>query len=530
MNLDEAISLFGLENLSHSGISSPDELNELFKTLVGEALEINALSHVAKLGEARDVILEAIRDFSETDSRAIQLAESKEKEKVVAHLGSSKKHTFITGKAGTGKSYLLSQIVQSMEDVDLAVVAPTGVAALNVNGETIHSFFGIGLGVRIFDLAWLEQVPDKTLRKIKELQLLIIDEVSMVGPDMIDVIDLMLRRAKKSQDVPFGGIRIIMFGDLLQLKPVEPREEQVKAKIREHYGSYWFFNAKVWEEASFEILELNDVERQKGDPEFIDVLSDVREGSVNSFHLDYLNKRVGEPVRAGANPIRLVKTNIKVAEYNETKMNELTGQPKVFKGIETLVIEGEDLRDVDWPVESDLSLKVGAQVMFAKNEDMSQTPTSEGRENKRWANGTLGVITAFTENGVMVRIGTNAPIEVKPSTWELIKHRVTEIEDPKTKKIRTRLKPVVVARYTQIPLKSAWAVTIHKAQGKTYDDVIIDLSGHYNNPGQTYVALSRVKQISGMTLTEPLTAAQIAVDSDASFFMKTRLILKAADL
>ena len=145
-------------------------------------------------------------------------------------------------------------------------------------------------------------------------------------------------------------------------------------------------------------------------------------------------------------------------------------------------------------------------------------------------NGTLGVITAFTETGVMVRIGLDAPIEVKPSTWELIKHRITEVEDDDTKKRSTRLKPVVVASYTQIPLKPAWAVTIHKAQGKTYDDVIVDLGGPYNNPGQAYVALSRVKQIAGMTLTEPLTLAQIAVDSDAKFFMESRLIRKASDL
>ena len=475
------------------------EIDNAFLNKTNAALEFpDFVEEIQKLAEARNFLVAHIKPLVASLESMGQGASdsSDEASEMIQHLKSTKGHAFVSGEAGTGKSRLLSKLVESLQDVSLAVVAPTGVAALNVNGETIHSFFGLKIGVLIFDLAWIKRLSDKHVEKLAKLDLLIIDEVSMVGPDTIDVIDAVLRHAKKCQE-PFGGIRVVMFGDLMQLQPVAPQQPEVKAALAERYGHYWWFKAKAWELAELEVLKLTEVKRQE-DRRLVEALSRIRLGYQRDEDLKYLNSRVNAPLRKGASPIRLVKTNAKVTEFNDKKMNELSGSPREFIGIETRVV---------------------------KDDEILRATDSDGSEKRRWVNGTLGTVSAFTNDGVMVRVGTDAPIEVRPVTWELIKHQIAEVGDERTQKKKQKLVPVVVATYTQIPLKPAWALTIHKAQGKTLDDVVIDLSGSFNNPGQAYVALSRTRELEGIVLVEPLTAAQIKVDGEARYFMDTRKIV-----
>ena len=502
------------------------EIDNAFLNKTNAALEFpDFVEEIQKLAEARNFLVAHIKPLVTSLESMGQGASdsSDEASEMIQHLKSTKGHAFVSGEAGTGKSRLLSKLVESLQDVSLAVVAPTGVAALNVNGETIHSFFGLKIGVLIFDLAWIKRLSDKHVEKLAKLDLLIIDEVSMVGPDTIDVIDAVLRHAKKCQE-PFGGIRVVMFGDLMQLQPVAPQQPEVKAALAERYGHYWWFKAKAWELAELEVLKLTEVKRQE-DRRLVEALSRIRLGYQRDEDLKYLNSRVNAPLRKGASPIRLVKTNAKVTEFNDKKMYELSGSPREFIGIETRVVKDDQLVVGEWPVDRSVTLKVGAQVMFAKNDEILRVTDSDGSEKRRWVNGTLGTVSAFTNDGVMVRVGTDAPIEVRPVTWELIKHQIAEVGDERTQKKKQKLVPVVVATYTQIPLKPAWALTIHKAQGKTLDDVVIDLSGSFNNPGQAYVALSRTRELEGIVLVEPLTAAQIKVDGEARYFMDTRKIV-----
>lgn len=404
---------------------------------------------------------------------------------------------FITGKAGTGKSTLL-EYWRSRTHAQVAVLAPTGVAALNVGGVTIHSFFGFKPEVTV------EKVrrggKDKELAKVlAHIDAIVIDEISMVRADLMDCIDSSLRRHVGRKDLPFGGKRMIMIGDLYQLPPVVTRDHEEYMKTR--YGSPYFFAADVFKEcATPERIELEKVYRQRDD-KFVDLLNAFRAGEANAEHLKALNKLYKPGHETEEDWITLTTTNQRAAQVNEMRIEALKTPGKQYP----CSIEGT-LTHRDFPTDNALTLKVGAQVMMVSNDP-----------EKRWVNGTLGRIVEIVpfsgnEDLIRVRLTNGETVDVWPFTWELSEWRYdAEKSEPET---------AVVGKFRQYPMKLAWAVTIHKSQGKTFDKVVVDISGGVFAHGQLYVALSRCRTFEGMILRKPVMQRDVRVDSRVTAFLR----------
>lgn len=399
---------------------------------------------------------------------------------------------FVTGRAGTGKSTLLTRMLDELPGKTV-VCAPTGVAALNVGGQTIHSLFGLRVGIQ--DVSRISRyLRDETREVLAAVDTVIIDEVSMVSADLLDGIDRTLRLAKRRNRTPFGGVQLIMFGDPYQLAPVPPRSPDEKAFYREHYASQWFFDAHVWAEATVSVYELTSIHRQRHDG-FKQLLNAVREGTVPDHWLARLNQ-IGHRTPAEGEPIiTLATTNRIVDERNRAELARLPGKAKTVRA----QVEG-DFGNA-FPADPELELKVDAQVMFLRNDP-----------DGRWVNGSIGTVVSIRPDKVVVELD-GQDVEVEPVVWE--RYEYTFDPDAKT------IEQDQIGEFTQLPLRLAWAVTVHKSQGQTYDRAVVDLGARAFSPGQTYVALSRLTTLDGLYLARPIRQGDIIVDERVLEFMKT---------
>jgi len=411
---------------------------------------------------------------------------SPEQAAVFAAIETTQEHIFVTGRAGTGKSTLLNHLSwQTSKQV--VICAPTGVAALNVGGQTIHSLFRLPIGV-IADHE-IEQGGD--VRKLlNTIDTLVIDEVSMVNADLLDAVDRSLRMARSRRHEAFGGVQLVLFGDPYQLAPV-PGDADERAYFADHYESMWFFDAKVWNETDLTIYELATVHRQH-EAEFRYMLNAVRHGQVTKEIADRLNS-TGARTPPSSEIITLATTNATVNRINAVELAKLPGKPKTARADVT-----GDFGGRAFPADEELELKLGAQVMFLRND-----------ADQRWVNGSVGIVTKIAQT-VFVEVDGEEH-EVQPSTWEKYKYSYSAA----TKE----LKKDIVAEFTQFPLRLAWGVTIHKSQGKTYERAIVDLGQRAFAPGQTYVALSRISSLDGLYLSRDLRPSDILVDEDVTRFM-----------
>lgn len=417
---------------------------------------------------------------------------SEEQARLFDRIELTNEHLFVTGRAGTGKSTLLQHLA-SETSKKLAIVAPTGVAALHVGGQTIHSLFQLPIGV-------IADHPIRRREEVREvlraIETLVIDEVSMVNADLMDAIDRSLRESRRRPHEPFGGVQVVLFGDPYQLAPVPPRDPQERAYFADHYRSPWFFDAKVWREAPVDIVELETIHRQR-DPVFADMLTAVRHGEVTPEIGRRLNETGARPAPAGEETITLAATNATVASINARGLAGLPGRPQTAQA----QIEGE-FGAGHYPADPSLELKEGARVMFLRNDTSGDA---------RWVNGTTGTVVGISRDKVKVETDEGEEHDVEPATWERFRYEY----DP----VKKQLTKDVVAEFTQFPLRLAWAVTIHKSQGQTYDRALIDLGARAFAPGQTYVALSRLRTLEGLHLTRPLRPSDVIVDPAVRAFM-----------
>lgn len=416
-----------------------------------------------------------------------QIKLSTEQEKIFDIMEHTNGHMFITGKAGTGKSALLQYFKQKTQK-RVAVVAPTGVAALNVGGQTIHSFFRIP--PQFIQQQGSTFIDNKTKYILQNIDTIVIDEVSMVRSDLMDAIDSKLRSARASS-VAFGGVQIVMFGDLYQLPPVVSDPELMRY-FAENNNGFYFFNASVWQDAMLDIYELSTIFRQK-DEEFKSVLNAIRLGEVDEMILDTLNTRVVASVPASG-VIRLVTTNSKVSEINHQFLEMLRDNPSMYKAS----IAG-NIEQSSFPTEHELFLKRGAQIMMIKND-----------KDKRWVNGSIGYIESLMKDEIKVNIEGNT-YNVPKETWNKIKYTYNPA--------KRMIEEEVISSFTQFPVRLAWAITIHKSQGQTYNAVAIDMSRGAFAHGQTYVALSRCTSLEGLYLTRKIKPQDIIIDPEIIRFM-----------
>jgi hypothetical protein len=429
-----------------------------------------------------------------------QITLSPEQAAVFAAIETTSDNLFVTGRAGTGKSTLLNHLSHATSK-QIVICAPTGVAALNVGGQTIHSLFRLPIGV-IADHE-LEQNPQ--LRKLlNTIETLVIDEVSMVNADLLDAIDRSLRQARQRKNEAFGGVQVVLFGDPYQLAPV-PGDPDERAYFDDRYRSMWFFDALVWQQTDLTIYELTSIHRQH-EGEFKFMLNAVRHNGVTAEIAARLNE-VGARPAPNDGTITLATTNSAVTRINATELARLPGRLLTAKA----EISGE-FGGRSYPADDALDLKVGAQVMFLRND------TNEGG-TQRWVNGSVGTVTKIAST-VWVEVD-GRDYEVKPAVWEKFKYSYSA----RTKALRKD----VVAEFTQFPLRLAWAVTIHKSQGKTYDSAIVDLGSRSFAPGQTYVALSRISSLEGLYLSRPLRPSDIIVDDNVVRFMSRTQPIPAID-
>ena len=417
---------------------------------------------------------------------------SDEQQLVLTHMENTTDHLFITGRAGTGKSTLLQSFVGQTAKV-VAVCAPTGVAALAVGGQTIHSLLRLPIGI-ISDRE-LGFIAKESLAVLSHLDALVIDEVSMVSADVMDAIDRRLRQAKRRKNSPLGGVQLIMFGDPYQLAPVVSGQAE-KAYYQDRYRSPWFFDAKVWSATEMAIHELDVIHRQ-ADSEFRAVLNALREGRMDPEMGRMVNE---QGMRTPEDPdlITLATTNQAVTRINSLALERLPGKAKIAQA----AIEGDFGSTSAYPADDELVLKPGARVMFLRND-------TTGTDGPRFVNGTLGTVEKITDTVIVDVDGES--ILVEPVTWEKVRYEYQT-------STRT-LTHDVVAEFTQFPLRLAWAVTIHKAQGKTLDQAVIDLGPRAFAPGQTYVAFSRLTSLDGLYLKRPLTPSDIIVDEHVVRFL-----------
>jgi ATP-dependent DNA helicase PIF1 len=399
----------------------------------------------------------------------------------------SKEHFFITGRAGTGKSTLL-HLFKNTTRKKVVVLAPTGVAALNVGGQTIHSFFNFP--GRMFQESDVRMARDK--RIYRKLEVLIIDEISMVRADLIDRMDYFLRINRDSA-LPFGGVQVVFFGDLFQLPPVVSSPEEIEY-FRTHYDSPYYFSAKVFQQFrgfTMETIELQKVYRQEA-RRFVRLLDAVRMREMDFEDLEELNERFEPNFSEDSMYITLSTRNMVVDRINESRLLALASENFSYLAEISGAFDPKQ-----FPTESFLQLKLGAQVMFVKNEPA-----------KGFVNGTIGKVVNINANRICVEIpvvnGESKLVEVEKSEWEIIKYKLDDAQ--------SKIESNVVGTFKQYPLKLAWAMTIHKSQGKTFDRVIIDFGGGAFEHGQTYVALSRCRTLEGIVLKQKIRPQDIIVD------------------
>ena len=425
------------------------------------------------------------------------MVKNPELELAVQFIEKTDRNLFITGKAGTGKTTFLHKI-KSESLKRMVIVAPTGVAAINAKGVTIHSFFQMPFGPilpnQIANTNQQRKFSKTKIDIIRSLDLVIIDEISMVRADLLDGIDQVMRRYKNRNKV-FGGAQILMIGDLQQLAPVvKPNEWSL---LQQHYDTVYFFSSKAYQEANVVSIELKHIYRQKNEV-FIKILNEIRTNTLSDTSAKILNKNYNPSFSPSKDEgyITVTTHNNRANLINNSELNKLKIRPVFFNAI----ISGKFSENA-FPNAERLELKVGAQVMFIKNDSSTE---------KRYYNGKIGIITAISKETVTVQC-PNEPDEIvaEKETWSNINYSINE----ETKAIKEEM----IGAFTQIPLRLAWAITIHKSQGLTFEKAIIDAEASFAH-GQTYVALSRCTSLEGLVLKTPITSSAIINDSTVSLF------------
>ncbi len=421
---------------------------------------------------------------------------NREQKKLFELIENKKSHIFVTGRAGTGKSYLL-QYLKISSSKKMVVVAPTGVAALSIDGQTIHSLFLFPPEFLSEEKLQKDPLSKKAIALLRKVEAVVIDEISMVRADLMDAIDYRLREARGNQ-LPFGGAQIIMFGDPFQLAPVV-NDAELHRYFAHNYGGQYFFNASVWGKTGVEIYELTEVLRQN-DAEFKENLEKIRQGEVSEALLQKLNGRAIDRLPQDG-VLTLATTNAIVGRINGMRLDRLKGKMFVYRA----EVDGK-ISKSEFPTEERLELKEGAQVMFVKND-----------RERRWMNGNLGIVNSLTDEVIEVEVDGVSHVVTKEK-WHKIKYYYNRKE--------RKIEEEVVGTFIQYPLRLAWAVTIHKSQGQTYDSVIVDMGGGAFAHGQTYVALSRCRRMETLYLKKEIRHGDVLVDPLVKEFMKKARIVR----
>lgn len=404
-------------------------------------------------------------------------------------LENTSRNLFITGKAGTGKTTFLDYFRNNTKK-NVVVVAPTGISAINVKGQTIHSFFRFK--PRFIETETISRAR-KDLRKLyNKIDILIIDEISMVRADLFDAIERFLMINGKFSGEAFGGCQICIIGDMFQLPPVLTDNE--KDIFYSEYNSPYFFSANAFNRQDFSFIEFDKIFRQS-EQKFINLLNQIRDGSLEADSLQEINTRV-DNLEDKEDSIILCATNKVADNVNDYRLSQIDSPAFEFNSVAT----GDFENSTQLPAPSILTLKVEAQVMFLRND-----------KDKRWVNGSLGIITKLSEKSAFVQIDDNE-YEIENDQWELIKYEY----DEKTDKVAE----VVRGTFKQLPLQLAWAITIHKSQSKTFDKVIVDLGYGAFASGQTYVALSRCRTFEGLKLRRSIKSTDVITDRTVVEFLK----------